>query len=62
MANKAHIVKFKKVSGWTKGPMKPAETTTEGTESAIKTAVSTALDDLSEMTTGESICITVTVE
>lgn len=62
MANRAHIVKFKTVSSWSAGPKKPTETIAEGSESAIKTAVASALDDLSEMSTGDSICITVIVE
>lgn len=56
---KATIVKFKKPSGWSKGPMKPTLTEAEGTANQVKTAIDNILADIGELSGPESITVAV---
>ena len=64
MANKINLsyVKFKKVSGFTPGPLKPTITTaTDETEAVVNNLVQTNLNsDLGFLTKGETIQIVIT--
>jgi len=52
---------FKKVSGWTDGPLKPTTTTATGTAANIQSAVASAVSGLGSMAVGESVHIIVTI-
>ena len=63
MANKINLsyVKFKKVSGFTPGPLKPTITTaTDETAAVVNTLVQTNLNsDIGSLTKGETIQIVI---
>lgn len=50
---------FDKVSGWTDGPRKPTTTKTEGNAAVIQTALTSVAAAVSELATGEDICIVI---
>ena len=62
MANKAVITKFSKVSGWTSGPLKSNMTVSEGSASTVKSAITSAIADIGDLSGNEQIIIVVTHE
>lgn len=58
----AKVIQFDKVSGWSTGPLKPTTTTYTGTLSSVKSSLTSALDNLSNVTDGESFQIIVTAK
>lgn len=59
MVVKATFTNFKKVSGWTKGPRKPTTNTYSGTATEVKTALTSALNSITNIEEGEAITISV---
>lgn len=59
MANKATITKFKKVTGWSTGPLKPTASVTSGSASTVKSAIDSAIADIGDLTGNECIMIIV---
>lgn len=65
MANLVNVnaVEFKKVSGWSNGPLKPVEklNTTAVDSQVITSLVSTIQNDIPNMTKGETLTIICTI-
>lgn len=59
---KAVVTKFNKLSGWSKGPMKPSVTTYEGTASSVRSSINSALSDLGDLSGAEAVTITIKYE
>lgn len=57
---RAKISSFNKTTCWPAGPCKPETTIVEGTAVQVQSAVSTAIQDLGNLTAGESIQIIIT--
>ena len=56
------VVRFDKVTGFTNGPLKPTKSSYTGNLSTIKSSLTAALDDLSNVGPGETLQIVVTAK